>query len=244
MAATNEDPTANPTPTGRRNAARIAVGVLLLGPALGLTRIAPGLPAFYTYALGGLLCLLVGAWTLVSLIRGRGAGAWGAAALIGALGFAASLFANSEAPPTNDFTTDLNSPPDFVDIALLPANADRDMAYPKGFAAEQQKCCPDLAPLDLSVPPSRALELVQEIASDSGWEIISVDSDSGRLEATETTPIFGFKDDVVIRVRPSGTSGSRVDVRSKSRDGRSDLGANSVRIRALQAMLRDRVGSD
>ncbi len=64
-----------------------------------------------------------------------------------------------------------------------------------------------------------------------GWEIIAAVREEGRIEATATTRWFRFKDDVVIRVQPQGT-GSRIDVRSKSRLGRSDLGANAKRIRA------------
>ncbi|HJR53568.1 MAG TPA: DUF1499 domain-containing protein, partial [Gemmatimonadota bacterium] len=53
--------------------------------------------------------------------------------------------------------------------------------------------------------------------------------DRGRIEATATTPWFGFKDDVVVRIRPEA-GGSRVDVRSVSRVGRSDVGTNARRI--------------
>jgi uncharacterized protein (DUF1499 family) len=71
-----------------------------------------------------------------------------------------------------------------------------------------------------------------------GWELVAADSAAGRIEATATTRWFGFKDDVVVRIRPDA-AGSRVDVRSVSRVGRSDVGANAERIRAY---LR-RVGS-
>jgi uncharacterized protein (DUF1499 family) len=64
-----------------------------------------------------------------------------------------------------------------------------------------------------------------------GWEIVDSDPARGRIEATATTPWFGFEDDVVVRVRPQG-GGSRVDVRSVSRVGRSDVGTNARRIRA------------
>jgi uncharacterized protein (DUF1499 family) len=67
-----------------------------------------------------------------------------------------------------------------------------------------------------------------------GWELVASDSTAGRIEATATTPWFGFKDDVVVRVRPEG-SGSRIDVRSVSRVGKSDVGANAKRIRAYLA---------
>ena len=74
-----------------------------------------------------------------------------------------------------------------------------------------------------------------------GWEIVAVDTDAGRVEATETTFWFGFKDDVVVRVRP-GDDGTRVDVRSVSRVGGGDLGANAGRIREFLRRLSDRAG--
>ena len=72
-----------------------------------------------------------------------------------------------------------------------------------------------------------------------GWKIVAADSTAGRIEATATTPWFGFKDDVVVRVRPEG-SGSRIDVRSVSRVGQSDVGTNARRIRAYLADLARR----
>jgi uncharacterized protein (DUF1499 family) len=63
------------------------------------------------------------------------------------------------------------------------------------------------------------------------WEIVASDAPAGRIEATATTMWFGFKDDIVVRVRPEAGGGSRVDVRSVSRVGQSDVGANAKRIR-------------
>ena len=75
-----------------------------------------------------------------------------------------------------------------------------------------------------------------ETAAGYGWEITARDESAGTIEAIATTRWFGFKDDVVIRVGASGT-GSRVDMRSKSRLGRSDAGANAQRIQEfLQAL--------
>jgi uncharacterized protein (DUF1499 family) len=70
-----------------------------------------------------------------------------------------------------------------------------------------------------------------------GWEVVAADRASGRIEATDTTRFFGFKDDVVIRVQ-AAPGGSRVDVRSVSRVGGSDVGTNATRIRAYLARLR------
>jgi uncharacterized protein (DUF1499 family) len=72
-----------------------------------------------------------------------------------------------------------------------------------------------------------------------GWDVVAVDAGRGRTEATDTTRWFRFKDDVVVRVTPSG-NGARVDVRSKSRVGRSDVGTNARRIRTYLAEVERR----
>jgi uncharacterized protein (DUF1499 family) len=92
-------------------------------------------------------------------------------------------------------------------------------------------------PLTLPVPPAQAFDRALAAARAMGWEIVDAAADQGRVEATATTFWFGFKDDVVVRVRPDA-SGSRIDVRSLSRVGRSDLGANAQRIRTYLDRLR------
>ena len=77
----------------------------------------------------------------------------------------------------------------------------------------------------------------ERAARAQGWEMVAVVPAEGRIEATETTRWFGFKDDVVIRVRPAA-AGSRVDVRSVSRVGRGDVGTNARRVRAFLEALR------
>jgi uncharacterized protein (DUF1499 family) len=67
--------------------------------------------------------------------------------------------------------------------------------------------------------------------------VVAADPAAGRIEATATTFWFGFVDDVVVRVRPAAGGGSRIDVRSVSRVGKSDVGANAKRIRAYRAAL-------
>ncbi|MES2562218.1 MAG: DUF1499 domain-containing protein, partial [Pseudomonadota bacterium] len=99
------------------------------------------------------------------------------------------------------------------------------------IASQQQAAYPDIQPRLLESPPAAAFDRALKAARNMGWEIIAAVREEGRIEATATTRWFRFKDDVVIRVQPQGT-GSRIDVRSKSRLGRSDLGANAKRIRA------------
>lgn len=142
-------------------------------------------------------------------------------------------------PVIHDVTTDLEDPPAFVAILPLRAGAPNSADYGgEAVAAEQRRAYPDIGPVTLAVPVERALERAEQVARDMGWEIVSVDRAAGRLEATDTTLFFGFKDDVVVRVRPSA-GGSRVDVRSVSRVGRGDVGTNAARIREFVRRLRE-----
>jgi uncharacterized protein (DUF1499 family) len=144
-------------------------------------------------------------------------------------------------PAIHDISTDTENPPAFVAIVVRRTGAPNPAAYDgPEVAAQQKKGYPDLGPVTLPAPPDRVLTGVEAVARRLGWEIVAVVPAEGRLEATATTAWFGFKDDVVVRVTPAGT-GSRVDMRSKSRVGRSDLGANAKRIRAFLTELSGRL---
>jgi uncharacterized protein (DUF1499 family) len=215
------------------------VGALLvvLGPTLAWLRVVPGIMGFGLYALGGLLAVIAGVSALVAAARGRGFGLGRTLALVAAMVFVVTVTAAGSAPRINDFTTDPGDPPLFSEAARIPANADRDMGYPAAFVDEQAVCCPDLRPARIAAPPDQAFAAAKRAADAmGGWEVTATDPAEGRIEAVATTAIFGFHDDIAIRVRPDGT-GSRVDVRSKSRDGRGDLGANANRIRAYVATV-------
>lgn len=134
-------------------------------------------------------------------------------------------------PMIHDITTDTVDPPQFVDVVPLRANAPNPVEYPGNEVASQQSAAyPDIQPLELSLAADLAFERALQTARELGWEIVSAEMAAGRIEATATTFWFGFKDDVVIRIVPAG-DGSRLDIRSKSRVGRSDVGANAERIR-------------
>jgi uncharacterized protein (DUF1499 family) len=140
-------------------------------------------------------------------------------------------------PPIHDISTDLERPPAFDAILPLRANARNPAEYggPE-IAAQQRAGYPDLGPLVLPLPPDAAFARARAAAAAMDWEIVAADSFAGRIEATATTAWFGFKDDVVVRITPV-QGGSRVDVRSVSRVGRSDVGTNAARIRAYLARL-------
>lgn len=91
--------------------------------------------------------------------------------------------------------------------------------------------------LALALPPQQAFPKAQEAAQAMGWEIVKSDAKSGRIDAVATTFWFGFKDDIEVRISPAG-QGSQVDMRSKSRVGKSDIGANARRIRTYFERLK------
>jgi uncharacterized protein (DUF1499 family) len=141
-------------------------------------------------------------------------------------------------PPIHDITTDAFDPPQFVALAGLRAAAPNGLKYGgMDIAAKQQKGYPDIKSVILKDAPQKAMQSAIDAARSCGWEVVSSDAPTGRIEATDTTLWFGFKDDIIVRVRPDGT-GSRVDVRSVSRVGDSDLGANAKRVREYLARLQ------
>lgn len=140
-------------------------------------------------------------------------------------------------PPIHDITTDLADPPAFVALADARAKSANGAAYEGAAAAEgQRRAYGDIQPRTLALSPADAMQRVLDAARSLGWEVVASDMAAGRLEATDTTRFFGFKDDIVVRIRPEG-AGSRVDVRSASRVGRSDVGANAARIREFLGKL-------
>jgi uncharacterized protein (DUF1499 family) len=141
-------------------------------------------------------------------------------------------------PPIHDISTDLVDPPVFVTLLEVRNKAPNGSAYGGAAIAEQQRSAyADVKPLDLPLPPREALQKAIDAARAMKWEVIGSDAAAGRIEATDTTSWFGFKDDIIVRVRPNGT-GSRIDVRSVSRVGRSDIGANAARVREYLAKLK------
>src|SRR5262249_6734794 len=101
---------------------------------------------------------------------------------------------------------------------------------------QQRQAYPEIVPLTIALPPAAAFNRALDTAQKLGWTVVAADDAAGRVEASDRSRWFGFTDDIVIRVTPAG-SGSRVDLRSSSRVGRSDFGANAARIdRYLQAL--------
>ena len=137
-------------------------------------------------------------------------------------------------PPIHDITTDLDDPPRFVAVLPLRQGAPNTAEYAgAALAAQQRAGYPGLASVRFAAPPDQVFARAVEVARGLGWQIVAAVPAEGRLEATDRTRWFGFRDDVVVRVVAEGT-GTRVDVRSVSRVGRSDLGTNARRIRRFE----------
>ncbi len=137
-------------------------------------------------------------------------------------------------PPINDITTDLADPPSFAAGPDAPDYGGRDMSYPAEFVPQVREAYPDLKPIETTLDPAAAYTKAIETAESIGWFITYKDPKDGVFDATERTALFRFVDDVAVRVRATPT-GSQIDIRSKSRDGRGDLGANANRIRRFVA---------
>jgi uncharacterized protein (DUF1499 family) len=218
--------------------------LLLAGPAYRV-----GLPletAFSILRWGAYLGVLgVGLGLVAAFVARRRMQRWpmGLAVLATVLGVIAVVIPYSwqrrarSAPPIHDITTDLDNPPAFEAIVPLRAEAPNTLDRPPMLAGQQREGYPDIAPVTISLPPDRAFNRSLDVAQRMGWEIVAADQGSGRIEATDTTRWFGFKDDIVVRVTPWG-SGARVDLRSVSRVGRSDVGTNAGRIREFLEALQ------
>ncbi|MFT3849626.1 MAG: DUF1499 domain-containing protein [Propionivibrio sp.] len=242
------------TPTAQKRA--IAMLALVLGVLAVALVVLPG-PAYrlHLLALSSAFSLLSwGAWTGLAAVVVGAIGAWLArpgqirpgfglalfALVLGAIAFGipfALLQKAHRVPPIHDISTDTETPPTFT--AILPLR--KDAANPAEYggadiARLQHQAYPDIRPAIVTLAVPQAYARALQVAQTMGWRIVATAPESGRIEATDTTLWFGFKDDIVIRVSAQGNA-SRVDIRSVSRIGRSDIGKNAQRIREFLQRL-------
>jgi uncharacterized protein (DUF1499 family) len=152
-------------------------------------------------------------------------------------------------PPIHDITTDTVNPPEYVAIAPLRADAANSMEYGSGrlnseteltpalLAQLQQEAYPDIVPQRFSESVDVIFTRAVEAAESLGWDIVAAVRDEGRIEATDTTFWFRFKDDVVIYITREGNE-TVLNARSLSRVGVSDVGTNAARLREFFALLK------
>ena len=143
-------------------------------------------------------------------------------------------------PPIHDITTDAENLPTFQAIVKHRVHSPNSLEYGSKelpatkLIALQQEAYPNVKPLETELGVEDAVSRAKTVLESQGLKIVSADVENGLVEATATTFWFGFKDDVVVRVVASGT-GSRIDLRSVSRVGQSDIGANAARIEKFLA---------
>jgi uncharacterized protein (DUF1499 family) len=194
---------------------------------------------FTLLAAGSAIGLLAVVLSIAGAIRGRSSGPYrgfplaATGFLFGLLSFGVPYLWFLEAkkvPPIHDITTDPENPPAFVEIVPLRRDAPNPIEYGgEEIEAQQRRAYPEIHPFILDFPPDQAFERAVRAARSLDWEIVSAVPEEGRIEATDTTFWFGFKDDIIIRITPH-EHGSRVDVRSVSRVGKSDAGTNARRV--------------
>lgn len=173
-------------------------------------------------------------------------------ALVGTIAAALAYYVpESHRPPDgtpgiHDIATDTADPPQFVAVLPLRGETSNTVDYgnypnmtPERLAETTREAYPDLTTVQLAVPPDQAFERALAAVRRLGWDLVAEAPAEGRIEATDTTFWFRFKDDVVIRIRPSGDGGSLIDARSTSRVGVGDAGTNARRLREFFEVLTD-----
>jgi hypothetical protein len=222
------------------------IATFCAGPMLAQLEWASAFVAFRVMGLGLLFGLFALAFGAVGIWQTRGTGGRAgrscaiAGTLLGLIPLsiaAAAASSPGNVPMINDITTDTLNPPRFIAATTDDANSGRNLAYPgEEFAALQRRGYPDIEPIRVPGPPDIVFDRSVSAAEKLGWKLTLRDAAAGRFEAIAVTRVFHFVDDIVVRVQRAGAN-SIVDVRSKSRDGRGDMGANAARIRLFRDEL-------
>jgi len=193
------------------------------------------------------------AWAATAMLTGQGDAAnYGAIGLVGSILIAGpplyDRYVGSTLPAIHDISTDTEHPPQFVALLSKRAGAPNPPQYDGPELAKgpdgkleptwklQKKYYSDLRARSELLTPAKYFDRAVKAAYRMGWDVVAVDPRDGRIEAEDTSFWFGLTDDIVIRVKPVG-EGVRLDMRSKSRFGRSDNGGNAARINAYMKTL-------
>lgn len=208
--------------------------LFIVGPLLAYFRLVPPVSGFALWAAGGFLGML-SVITAVVVLFWKGWQAIPAGVIPGGLIAIVFLTLSVSAmryPAINDITTDPEAPVAFIEVVRVADGDPIEYAYPaQRFAPLQQQYYPDIEPLELKLSARRAFEVIEKVAREMpSWKLKRVDEQALVIEGVAETTIFKFKDDFVIRVQPAAGR-TLVQMRSRSREGRSDLGTNAGRIR-------------
>ncbi|MDZ7588487.1 MAG: DUF1499 domain-containing protein [Parasphingorhabdus sp.] len=234
--------------------APIAFVIAAGGAGMGLWGFQAGLGAVPFILAAALGALIIAAFGIFRDRRKARKTPWlrlaiGSIAAIGFLGYMTSyLVPMLTLPAIHDISTDLADPPRFTALPLRPDNLDnipgaddadmRGMNPRQRWAVLHQEAFADIRTVRIDQPVPQVIARAERLANDRGWDIARVDPAAGSLEATDTVSLFRFKDDVVIRARPTADgAASIIDMRSVSRVGVHDLGVNSARVRSFLSDL-------
>jgi uncharacterized protein (DUF1499 family) len=213
-----------------------------LGYKFSVVPLQPSLISLLIAVAGGALVFLIGLVYLVIAMRsdlGRNRNLVIVSMILGLVPvgiMGPQMAAAGDVPPIHDITTDTANPPEFVAIIPLRENAPNGYEYgvseawpAEKLGATTMQAYPGLKPIESDLSVAEAVDRTEAALQAMGLEIVAVDKKAGLVEATATTFWFGFKDDMVVRIVGDG-EGSRIDLRSMSRVGQSDVGANAARI--------------
>ena len=150
--------------------------------------------------------------------------------LPGTLLFASLLMTRGDYPVIHDITTDVVNPPEFTQALKIRDKSANSLELNADTIQLQTGAYPDLKTSHSTLGFKEAFTRATAVAENLGWEITLSDPEAGLIEAVATTTVMAFRDDIVIRLR-STEDGTLIDLRSASRVGQSDLGANAKRIR-------------
>jgi len=213
-----------------------------LGYKFSMVPLQPSLVSLLIAVAGGVLVFLIGLVYLVIAMRSdleRNRNLVIVSMILGLVPvgiIGPQMAAAGDVPPIHDITTDTANPPAFIAIVALRENAPNGYEYgvteawpAEKLGATTMEAYPHLKPVESDLSVADAVDRTEDALRAMGLEIVAVDKEAGLVEATATTFWFGFKDDMVVRIVGNG-EGSRIDLRSMSRVGQSDVGANAARI--------------
>lgn len=225
----------------------IAAIAILAGPVykIGLLPLKAALACLAIGLIGGAIAALLNAVTIFSHWRSGGPSrALGIAGLLLSIlvaGFIFTLYRTAQtAPAIHDITTNTSEPPQFQAVLSHRSPTDNSAVYDPAIIPEQLAAYPDIKPIFAGASPAEAFALAEKAARALGWELVAVNPETGTIEATDRSLWFGLKNDIAIRVVKDGLV-TRIDLRSASRVGTNDLGANANRIRRFAAVYKDLV---
>ncbi|MGV3634291.1 MAG: DUF1499 domain-containing protein [Pseudorhodoplanes sp.] len=227
----------------------VAVLIAIVIVRAGLIEALPGMAALAGALVFAVFAILLALASFVTIWRQgvRGLGYSVIAIAVGGALLAYPAYLGYKAytlPPIYDITTDVLDPPAFDAVRRLRARTTNPAQYAGLYAAEQQRAAyPEVASLELSVPPKMAYDHALAMVNKRRWLVLDAREPQpkrrdGRIEAVARSPIMGFREDLVIRVRGTDED-SRIDMRSSSRYGFHDLGSNASRIKTFLTGLED-----